>query len=320
MPLDDTYPLAVAFIVSERERAGVMARRAIGTGFHVGMPSEAFPKALTYGYVVTAKHVIQGEAQTWVRVNVMHGPPEDIPVPRWYVHDEADVAVAPMGHVKGRRIRFVPDEAFVDKWAWNPQLGDRVYFIGLLSGIESMEQGNVPMVRAGTLGRMYQDGIPVKRPDETIDHVSGHLIDCRSIGGFSGSPCFIQATTTRFVTWPTGPDTLEGGPQEREEIALLGMVTGHFDEWQKAKTTGDFDGTVESVANRGVGIIVPAEAIRQVIEGDQDLIKQRKARDAKGLEKEETAATLDSAAESAAFRREDFMRDLRKIKKQPKAR
>ena len=32
----------------------------------------------------------------------------------------------------------------------------------------------------------------MRLPDGTVLTMHGHLIDCRSFGGFSGSPCFVE--------------------------------------------------------------------------------------------------------------------------------
>ncbi|MBK5229121.1 MAG: hypothetical protein JJE05_11510 [Actinobacteria bacterium] len=46
---------------------------------------------------------------------------------------------------------------------------------------------------------------------------------------------------------------------------LLGLISGHFDEWSTARTTGDIF-EVETAINSGVGIVTPVEAICEAIE------------------------------------------------------
>jgi len=52
-----------------------------------------------------------------------------------------------------------------------------------------MGKSMIPMVRAGTIGTLWQEGLPLPK-NQTV---TGHLIDVRSLGGFSGAPCFAQA-------------------------------------------------------------------------------------------------------------------------------
>ena len=54
-----------------------------------------------------------------------------------------------------------------------------------------MKTQGVPMVRTGSIGKFYQPRLSTD-DDEcgcTYEY-TGHLLDCRSYGGFSGSPVF----------------------------------------------------------------------------------------------------------------------------------
>jgi hypothetical protein len=96
------------------------------------------------------------------------------------------------------RIFHVPAMDFVgsQERRFTPGPGDDVYFAGLLGAVPSMGERGVPMTRGGMIGALYQDGVPIRLPDDTVIHVQGHLIDCRSFGGFSGSPCFVATSAT----------------------------------------------------------------------------------------------------------------------------
>ncbi|MGO9179167.1 MAG: trypsin-like peptidase domain-containing protein [Candidatus Limnocylindrales bacterium] len=279
MPLDSSFAETVVFIVGSRDRDGMTVREPIGTGFIVSVPSSTVPDG-RYQYVVTAAHVVENEPGSAVRFNRADGGVFDGPVPRWYFHATEDVAAAPMGLPSGFRLRYVPESGFLDKWDQQPKLGDKVYFVGLLASITAMAEANVPMVRSGTLGRLRQERVPVRRPDGSIRLITAHLIDCRAYAGFSGSPCFIESTAVRHVDTPGIPGGMIGDVYS-EETLLLGLVSAHLDQWEKATTEGDIMGTVRSPVNTGVGVVVPVEAIRQLLEDDPDLARYRQQHDAR---------------------------------------
>ena len=74
-------------------------------------------------------------------------------------------------------------------------LGDTVFFIGLLRNLAPMAEAGVPMVRSGTVGRMWQQRIPA-RTGLTHAELTGHLIDCRAYQGMSGASV-LRSTPTR---------------------------------------------------------------------------------------------------------------------------
>jgi hypothetical protein len=112
---------------------------------------------------------------------------------------------APYISIKPRfRYKIIVIDSDLDPNRHQPRLGDVVYFVGLLANIKSMHVENVPMVRSGTLGRMFQRDVRIKWPDATIHSMVFHLIDCHSHQGFSGSPCYVQPE-------PRGRDDITSG-------------------------------------------------------------------------------------------------------------
>lgn len=99
-------------------------------------------------------------------------------------------------------LTVIPTSSFVGtaETQFAPGPGDEVFFPGLLGQVPSMGQRNVPMLRGGIIGALHQSEIPMRLPDDTVLSVHGHLIDCRSFGGFSGSPCFVRFTSGINVT------------------------------------------------------------------------------------------------------------------------
>jgi hypothetical protein len=173
---------------------------------------------------------------------------------------------------------------------WAPALGDRVYFLGLLAlpGARGMTEKNVPMVRSGTIGAMYQDDLPVEWPDKSIRKFQAHLIDCRSYGGFSGSPCFFQRDR--------GFTGVREGKQRRGQVTfLLGLISGHFDQFSSARIRGDLAdaGSIEVPINSGVGIVTPVEKIVEVLRMEEFADEWERV-EREHRERPEEGARLDS--------------------------
>jgi hypothetical protein len=225
----------------------------IGTGFLVAIPGPG--PGTAYEYVVTAAHVLRQNSNILVRVARLDGSVIDLPASGWVFHEdgETDVAVSSIRLDQGvHRFMMVPLVMFMDEHPVELHLGDVVYFIGLLAPITSMHNQNVPMVRSGTLGRLYQDDVRVQWPDGSRHTMTAHLIDCRSHSGFSGSPCYVQFD-------PRG----RGGP-DRQDTFLLGLITGHLDEM----------GVGPHHINSGVALVTPVEDIRYVLM-QKELVEQR---------------------------------------------
>jgi hypothetical protein len=292
MPLTETYPQTVVFVIALGTKRNQSVHKPIGTGFVVGVPS-AIPND-THMYVVTASHVIASGEPTWLRFNTPEGGFVDYSVSEWFSLDPtADVAVTPVTLTDQMRTSFVSLDAFLDSHTeLSTSLGDIVYFIGLLANMRAMAEANIPMVRSGTLGRLYQMDVPMKRPDNTIFRVTGHLIDCRSFGGFSGSPCFVQ-----FEHRQVGIPAIMTGKVQETSTHLLGLISGHWNDPQEAKPAGNAfqTGTFEYEINTGVGIVTPVEFIREAL-NLEELVEMRRDSDEKrnaneGKEDKDSAAT-----------------------------
>src|ERR1039458_1003282 len=250
VPLSETNVDAAVMIVAPGKGGD---RLPIGTGFVVAVGSPIEGKG--FGYVVTAARVVRFVASSFVRLSLHSGQMQDLPVPKWTFHDddETDVAVVPIS--LNREVhRHLPTlvEPDVAEDRPRPRLGEVVYFVGLLANVKAMHSENVPMVRSGTLGRLYQEGVQIRWPDDTIHSMVAHLIDCRSHQGFSGSPCYVQLEPrgrTDVHDWDT---------------YLLGLITGHLDEL----------GVDLAVQNSGVALVTPVEDIWHVLM-QEDLVKHR---------------------------------------------
>ena len=242
MPLSETNVGATVMVVAPTPDG---TRVPIGTGFVTAIESPIPGKG--FGYVVTAAHVVRSAPTTFVRVTLVEGGIVDTPVPRWIFHDddETDVAVWPMS-LDRSIIQHVPPviNPDIDPSRPRPRLGESVYFVGLLGSIKAMHPDNVPMVRSGTLGRLYQEGVVIRWPDDTVHTMIAHLIDSRAHQGFSGSPCYVQLEPRGRTDMANNGDTY-----------LLGLITGHLDEM----------GVDQRIRNTGVALVTPVEEIWHVL-------------------------------------------------------
>jgi hypothetical protein len=118
--------------------------------------------------------------------------------------------------------------------------------------------------------------VPVRHPDGTVLEYTAHLIDSRSYSGFSGSPCFVQ--------FPIEPG-IGGVGRPDEETELLGLVASHFDLKENATLTGEIRemGTVDVPVHLGVGVVMPAESIEELL-NREDVVADRREREERCVE------------------------------------
>lgn len=308
MPLNDTYPLAVTFIIGPiTQKDGSTKLAPIGTGFVLNMPSRL--DNLRFEYIVTASHVVYEAAETYARFRTKDGGLKDVQIHEWVHHARgADVAMTPFRADTDLHLLNIPVSALTADGPWRPNLGERVYFLGLLAMFEDMAERNVPMVRSGTIGALDQKDVPVDFSGAPR-RIDAHLIDCRSYGGFGGSPCFFQRDHPVVSTSLPVPPV--------HATLLLGLVYGHFDMWKATRVKGDLayePGSVEAPLNTGVGLITPAEKILEVLMMEE-LAEERDRIEQKHNAAEPEGATLDKAGETEFER---FERLARKIMQVPK--
>jgi hypothetical protein len=271
MALGAKYYKSAVFITGTRE-TGQPADKATlrGTGFAVAVPA-ADPK-FGFFYIVTAAHVVRPLGSTFVKLTKQDKSIVDVSISEWTFHPTEDIAVAEFPDpVTDYYFSFVSVDDFLGagELEWKPGPGSEVYFAGLLGQVPSMGTGNVPMVRSGTIGALDQSGIPMRLPDDTVIKVNGHLIDCRSFGGFSGSPCFV-----RFIS-ATGKTEKMGLQYPIESTLLLGMVGGHFD-LRASVTMPDQESGIKVPVAAGVAVIYPAEMIKETLE-QEPFVAEREA-------------------------------------------
>ena len=163
-------------------------REPLGTAFCVVVPSERISDVL-HGYIVTTHHVVAD--QDWERIDVRVPDPErggELRLPTlvsgWRQPIPGlDLAMAPFPPAGEGLIPAVALGRHLLELRPNlPMIGMPFYYVGLFARLDRM------MVRSGTIGAVDQRNID-HDPDYDYEYTA-HLVDCRSYGGFSGSPCF----------------------------------------------------------------------------------------------------------------------------------
>ena len=318
---------SVAFIGDQSQGHPFEVR---GTAFLVGYPLSGWERDLEppqpiektgnvshATYLVSARHTIEGiragGRQPHLRTNDMDGnalQPIKVPLEGWYELPNDpdtgyyhDVAVFPLDFIEGVDLAYIPLE-----WSALPNrikdanigLGDDVFFPGLFYHRVG-ENKNIPIIRKGTLAAMVDWNEPVlvkKRDGENVQEVV-HLIEIRSISGFSGSPVFAHPVGVR-----EDPDTHEWTVKSYHEAYLLGLMAGHWDEPHMRE-----DGETEKV-NVGVGYVTPVEKILEAL--DMPEIEQEREKRAKTEADKLVAATQDDLSEEPTYTRADYLGDLHK--------
>jgi hypothetical protein len=183
-------------------------------------------------------------------------------------HPTSDVAIALLPEPDDLwAVGVVSVDEFVDAASHDPYVGEDVFFAGLLAHVESMGERHVPMLRGGMIGALYQPDIPMVDPGGSRRRLEGHLIDCRSFGGFSGAPCFARLVREGEPTPNLALRTSE------THWLLVGVVGGHFDHQSSVEIQGD---RYSIPTSAGVAVVYPCELIRDLL-NDEDVVAERRS-------------------------------------------
>ena len=246
-----------------------------GTAFFVSMPREGLEGI--FGYLITAKHIIEGikqkstDGKVYLRINQKNKPPILVTcdLGQWKYHpNESNVDVA--------ALPWAPDTSIFDclyigaSMAATPEVitrehigcGDEVFLTGLFNSHYG-KQNNLPIIRIGNIASMPEEPIQTKN----MGAIDAYLIEARSIGGLSGSPVFVQVGGVRGYTMYAG-----------SKFYWLGLMHGHFDLSELELDEVSSDTLMEVKVNMGIAIVVPVSKILEVLNQDE-LVKGRKQQD-----------------------------------------
>lgn len=301
MPVDPKMLNSVVRITS--------AGDLLGTGSIVNVASETIP-GLRWPYLVTAHHVIRNQVEIELEVAdpLTHGalfPP--IPSEHWRQPlPGVDLAVAPFPQTLVPRFQgvhledhFVPENTVVP-------LGGQIYYVGVFAPLD------VPMCRAGNLGAL---DVQINKDEYAY---RADLVDCRSYGGFSGSPCF---STMAYAVLDEPVEALpeqvardDGSVPKLGRLAHLaafcGIFTAHY---------SDEIAAAGIVSRYGVGVMLPCDYVRDALM-TEDAKNERRLSDAewKARKVAEVPPLENAGAPAAEWDRfEDLTRQLVQTPKPP---
>jgi hypothetical protein len=244
-----------------------------GTAFFLGRTANG--NTLEKYFLVTARHVIEGIRKlalqsVFVRANMKDGSSvwKETSVENWFFSSDAsiDVALLPIKIANDVDHVILPYSygADQDKMSVNEVgLGDEVFITGLFRHHTGSNR-NIPIVRVGNLAGMPEEKIVTRG----FGAMEGYLIECRSIGGLSGSPVFVNLGNARVLNNELRIAT--NGPR----FFLLGLVHGHFDVTNLAFDSTSQDANQNEKINSGIAVVVPFSRIDSVVlelEGSENL-------------------------------------------------
>jgi hypothetical protein len=257
--IPDEIRKCVAFVGVETASGNPVV---LGTLFLVSVKigADAF---MTYG--VTAAHVIDAlrshspDGTAIIRLNnrdsgTILGVHQ---ISEWHLHPDhaVDVAVMalPLHNYPPIDYRTFPLSAMATAEVIQREvigIGDEVFVPGLFFRHYGTAR-NIPIVRAGNIAAMPEEPVATAR-----GATSAYLIECRSIGGLSGSPVFVYVGQMRT-----------GTIRASATFFLLGVMHGHWDvRTAELDDSLAADGLREEVVNMGIAIVMPAERISEVLD------------------------------------------------------
>jgi hypothetical protein len=187
----------------------------IGTGFFVGKQQGETKEY--YGYIVTAKHVLQDEngiirETVYLRFNKHDKTSGFVRIQtnktEIYTHQDTDIDIAVIPYFPDQKIydlMFIPDSLIATSEIlkrYKISEGDEVFFSGLFTSHPGQKK-NQPIVRFGRVALMSDEKIEWREKDKPAKFLDLYLVECQSFGGNSGSPVFFSISAGRDL-----PDNL----------------------------------------------------------------------------------------------------------------
>jgi hypothetical protein len=309
-----------AFLCQERTTEAGVQIIPVATAFFV--TDRAMPAPFPV-WAVTGRHCIQ-EARaaglpTYLRVNTPDSHVDIAMAPDgWHESNEADVAAAYLhGSITEAAVpldQFVDDDDHYRDPVENPakpsagrqtvSVGHEVFVVGLFSQ-HAGENRNLPIARFGNVARPPLEPISVTRRDKTREIIrEGYLVESGSFGGHNGSPVFwaqppAQVDTTDPALGPHRNNRTAGragnipASDPQPIIALMGIVSAHFDIPREANTEGDLLAKVITEINAGLAVVTPAHYIKRLINSEHVRAEAARYREQRELEPSAALGMLD---------------------------
>ena len=262
MNIPDDIRKCVAFIGAKNNGKDIF----LGSVFFIGKENEEGKSDNIYA--VTARHVIDTIKRNnihnvLIRINKTQGGTTwvETATSGWFTHpsdNSIDVAMHRLMIPSNYDHLVFPTQYFLTKEIIQNEeigVGDEVVISGLFKH-HIGDKRNIPIVRSGNIANFHEEKVPTK----LFGEIDAHLIECRSIGGLSGSPVFVNLGLVRNIK--NAPKFTTG----KITLYLLGLIHGHFDsDASDVDTVFDTANGKENV-NTGIAIVVPCEKILETLE------------------------------------------------------
>lgn len=260
MPLDQSMLNSVVRISSAGE--------LLGSGSIVSVPSETI-RGKRWPYLVTAHHVIRGQIEIEVEIPnpvALGDLYEPQPARHWrQPFDGVDLAVAPF-FGRGDR-RWEASRLDLDVLAPDlpPSLGAPVHYLAIFAPVGR------PIARSGAVGALH---VPIEGQGYRYE---GHLVDCRSYAGFSGSPCFATQPVAMLDDLTSQPPEVPSrGESADAELAsfghcalMVGLFTAHYTDEDAVEHEHDRAG------GHGVGVMLGARYVWEALMAEDARAERR---------------------------------------------
>ena len=281
---------------------------AYGTGFFAVVATGE----RLFQHIVAARHVIENINfdPICVRLNRSDGRIEHTYADRkhWVFHPDpaVDIAVCPthvppesydIKHVHLGQEVATP-EVFEDE---KIGVGDDVFMAGMFTR-HIGETSNDPIVRIGTIA-----GLPAEKVQTDRGLVYAYFVEVRSIAGLSGSPVFVHMAPLRVMA------DGEVRRSEKRTHYFLGVMQGHHVSQDPTDVASPDDYTPGDM-NTGIGVVIPAERIIEVIDlpvlrTEREMIAEKKRKES-GFVPDSTGHKKPPTTDENPQHREDFNRLL----------
>jgi len=250
------------FYVYPSVAAAERGEGAGGSGFFMSVPSTKVPDS-GYIYGITNAHVVRrcGDSPV-VRLNSMDGQAISLVsrAEHWVFHPaQDDLAAAPLSVPKEVQAKWIPVGACI-----SPDViaehdigpGDDVYMVGRYVD-HGGRQRNWPSVRFGNLSMMNWE--PIRLESGLLQEA--FLVECRSVGGFSGSPVFVWIPPMAARPGVKAIYASGFGPW------LLGVDCGHLDATHPVVDLGGkfHPEGWRARASSGMAVVVPAWKVVELL-------------------------------------------------------
>ena len=259
----------VAFVGCQKADGSYLLK---GSVFFVGLEEVAGDPTKVRDIVwVTARHVVDGVrklgcTEVCVRINTKSGGARwhHTPLNAWFSIDDvtSDVAVYAAGLPSDAdHTAFTADLILTPETQAGFSFGisDEVVVVGLFQH-RAGNRKNVPIVRMGNVASLDED----EHVTTKFGEMPAYLIECRSIGGLSGSPVFVSVGLERSLT---------GKAPGKHGIYMIGLIHGHYDvkdtNIDELDAFDAADGLRPNQVNTGIAIVTPARRLLETIEASK---------------------------------------------------